>query len=685
MSKTDKNPGEIRVPKNAVSRLNLGQSFAEYDKLLDTQGVFVTTPAITAALDDSRSKCFFVGRRGTGKTAITRYLAKHRPNVIHIHPQIFPTLGSTLNLEDLRDARQRPFHSLVACFKRAIADEVLGECVAQKKVRFEHAPSELRQERNYIEDFDFDTRTLALVQEIFGALRSNNDQRWLRLMNRAKQVVKSLDDVAVGKSCGHLILIDRIDDTWDGSDTAVTLLMALMHACVELASSLANARPLLFLRENILDRVRQMDNEFTRLETCVVSLDWTRELLRELIERRLQLVMNPKPPLGEVWDYLFEKVHGESSQAMVFDYCQRRPRDMIIYSSFAVESAQAARHERILIEDLQNARRRFSESALKDLGDEYSENFPQIQLVLGRFHGLAREFTVPAIGAFIQKLLTDGQVTEFCKSWIFRYTAPHNFVELLYGIGFLGVKNQDVVDFRSLGARSAPPPIEANSHVVVHPSYVEALDLQDKVIGTLDDVTLQKEGLLIDLPDAVDLRGYKDRLTQLLADIENTPTGDEYDRDYERIVGDIIGLCFFRVLCNVEPQVRDVDGRVIRDWVASNVASSGFWEMIRERYLASQVIWECKNYTELTAGDFHQTAYYMGNAIGHFSVVCFRGERSDKSHYYQHIRRIASNHNGMVLLLTDKDLQVFVRQSLNGKVKEEHIRDIYDTTVRKIS
>ena len=82
------------------------------------------------------------------------------------------------------------------------------------------------------------------------------------------------------------LLIDRIDEAWDGTDKAVVFLMAMMHACIELNASSKSLRPLLFLRENIFERVRQIDNEFSRLETSVVSLDWTRELLLEVIERR---------------------------------------------------------------------------------------------------------------------------------------------------------------------------------------------------------------------------------------------------------------------------------------------------------------------------------------------------------------------------------------------------------------
>jgi len=689
VSKSPKEPPPFRLPRNAVERINLGQSFAEYDKILMQPGVFVKTPAIQAALEPNRSKCFFVGRRGTGKTAITVYLDAQSKAVTQIHPQIFTSLGGTLNLEELRDTRQKPFSSLVACFIRAIQDEVISKWLDLQLITTNSYPEKLRTERNYVSDYDFDTRTLAFVQDLFDALHAGNEREWLRLKKRPKEIASAMRGIAEDSKWQVMVLIDRLDDTWDGSDKAVILLMALMHSCVELAASVDAIRPLLFVRENIFERVRQIDNEFTRLETCVVSLDWTKELLVELVERRLTLHLSTKPKIGEAWYHFFECTGTKSSQELVFDYCQHRPRDVLTYCAMAVESAQSQRHEVIRIEDLQEARKRFSQSRLKDLGDEYSENYPQIQLVLSRFHGLAREFAVPAVTAFIQKLLADDEVKTYCAGWLFRHTAPHQFIELLYGIGFWGIKDRGSVQYRGVGVRSAaPPPIDsATSHVVVHPSYADALDLQDKIITSLDnELLLQKAGTIIDLPDAFSIEQYQGLLRDLMVRLDSTPVGNEFDQAYEAIVGDTLKYCFFRSLNNCQPHVRDVDGRVIRDWIASNVATSGFWEMVRERHSATQVIWECKNYTDLAAGDFHQTAYYMGPAIGYFGIVCFRGEVSDKPHYYQHIRRISTNHNGgMVLLLTDRDLKVFIRQAINGKVKDSHIRELYDTVVRKIS
>jgi hypothetical protein len=676
---------QIQLPKDALSRVSLGHSFAEYDLIRSKPEITVRTPALLAAEDRERSKCFFVGRRGTGKTAITYRLASQR-NSAQILPQVIVPAGLAVGTEDLKDTRQRPFRSLLAAFKRNILEEVLAEWNKKNYLKLADLPCELTRERNLIEDFDFDLRLVKLMEEIVADLAPPREKGWLRQIGRPKDMGKIMDDLSDGKGWEYTLLIDRVDEAWDGSDRAVIFLMALMHACVELTGSVRCVRPLLFLRENIFERVRQIDNEFSRLETFVVSLDWSQSQLVEFVERRLNLPFNSKLPLGgETWNYFFEGA--AESRKNVFEYCQERPRDVLTYCSFAVEAAQSNRHQQVMIEDMQAARLSFSKSRLKDLGDEYAENYSQLQLVLSRFHGLGREFTVPGITDFIKKLLVDEEVKAHCSNWIFRHTTPEGFIELLYNIGFVGIGDgAGNFQYRSLGARSSTgPAISASTHVIVHPSYAEALGLQNVVVESLSAaINLQSGGMLIDLPEAISLDEYTDRLGRVEDNLKTLPCGQETAGDFEDLVGDVLKLCFFRSLTNVAPKVRNVSGLVIRDWIGANVAHSGFWEIVRQRYQATQVVWECKNYSELSADDFHQASYYMTREIGRFVVIAFRGEV--KKHYYEHIQRIASEkEGGVVLPIQESDLKVFVRQARNGKVKESHIQEIYDRTVRAIS
>lgn len=683
----DKRP-KVQLPKDALKRINLGQSFAEYDKVL-SPAVFVKTPSIEAATEPLRSKCFFVGRRGTGKTAITYYLQSSSKWAFQLHPQALVPASIPVDQERLRDTRQRHFRTLTSCFKRALLDEAISEWSKNSQVSLSSLPSEIRGERNVIEDYDFDGRLLKFFQEALHPLEVGNEKEWLKLINRPKIIAQSIEPFAGQHGLQAILMIDRIDEAWDNTDLAVLFLIALMHSCVELSSAMQFLRPLLFLRENIFERVRQLDPEFSRLETCVVSLDWTEELLLQMIERRLNLPFNTKLPLGgATWDYFFESLgDGKSSRHMVFDYCQLRPRDVLTYCTFAIENAKSHLHEKILFEDLHEARRRFSDSRLKDLGDEYSENYPQIQLVLSRFYGLGRAYTLEGIASLVRKLLAETEIKKHCANWIYNYVAPEKFMELLYNIGFWGLKEeeQDSIIFRSMGVRASNPPrITPSSMAVIHPTFSDALNLHDTTIRTLgQEVVLQGEGVIFDLPEGVTLASYISTLNDAISTLEQLPKGKEWDEQFEDLVMEIIRYCFVRALGNPEKRVRDQNGTVIRDIVTSNIASGGFWEIVRNKYGAVQVVWECKNYEDLKADDFHQTAYYMTPAGGKFVVLVFRGEM--KKHYFQHIKRIHDSHQGIVLVLNERDLKIFLRQAVNGKVKESHIQETYDRTIRTIS
>jgi len=681
-----KGPPKVQLPRDAITRVKLGQAFAEYDQILTEPGVFVMTPAISAAINPQMSKCFFIGRRGTGKTAVARYMSEIRQNAIQIHPQVLSPLFFPLDPESLTDPRQRPFRSLVETFKRALGSEVILEWVTRGLLELGRLPNLLRSEAKLASELDFDLRVLEFLDTICTPLKENDEPRWLKEMGRSKKLAKAMAEIASDTRYHFNILIDRVDDAWDGSNTAVIMLMALMHACIEVETTVPCVRPLLFLRENVFDRVRQIDKESTRLETCVASLDWTRELLLDMIERRLIHPFNTKLPLGgPTWDHFFEKTESDVPKTMIFEYCQNRPRDVLTYCSFALELAQSKKHEVITVQDIVDARKRFSETRLKDLGDEYAENYPQLSLVLSRFYGLGREFTVAGVEDLIKKLLVDNDIREHCGDWIYDYTPPERFVRLMYNIGFFGVKTASHLDFRPLGPSSTgPPAIKSDTHVVIHNSYWDALDLRDAVISSLDpEASWQRAGFLSDLPGALELSDYTQRLKELQANLKTLPEGRDNAFEWEDIVGEVITLCFWRWLANVESRERDVAGCVVRDWIGANRASSGFWTMVFHKYGAAQVIWECKNYSGLQADDFQQVAYYMNDQVGRFGIIAFRGEV--KKHYYHHIKRIATDKKGLVLLLTSKDLLVFVRQALRGKISEAHIQDNFDRTIRLIS
>ncbi|MDW3688459.1 hypothetical protein RA280_43410 [Cupriavidus sp. CV2] len=678
----------VTLPKKALERVQIGQAFAEYDIIRDDPDLFVSTPATIAAVEADGQSCFFVGRRGAGKTAIVYEIQRRLKRTISITPQIFDLLELPLNHEEFHDTRQRPFKSLMHTMERALIDEVIRNWLKDKIFDFRSAPATISKERNLIEDCDFDQRVISLTGEIFEAYSNKQDKLWLRQINRSKELTSEINEISKNGSFSYVLLIDRLDESWDGSPSAMICLMALMHAAVRLSASSQCIRPHIFIRENIYDRIRLMDNEFARLETSVVFLDWTSKKLQELVERRLVRPFVAKPKLGgEAWDQFFEEIDGKSSVSKVMELCQHRPRDVLMLTNYAINAAVGNGHQKVTEQDLEDASKRYSTSRLKDLGDEFSENFPNISIILEHFYGLGNEYTLVAIEDFIQKLLVNEKIRKYCGGWFYDYTVPFRFIELLHGIGFLGLKRKGKVSYKESGKdANAKLAIDATAQFIIHPTYQPALNLRPLLIQRLNEETiLRNEGLLEDLPENFNFDEYKEALERTVSDLKTLPTGTAGASKFEEIVGDVIRLCFFRALTNIQPRVRNHDGSTIRDWVASNRAASGFWEVVRTKHGATQVVWECKNYTDLGADDFHQVSYYFSQAFGRFGIIVFRGTEVKES-YSRHISNVANkNQAGQIILLTQRDLEVFLRQAINGVFKETHIQDRYDHFVRQIS
>jgi hypothetical protein len=682
------NVADITLPKKALERVQIGQAFAEYDIIRTDPELFVSTPSTIAALNADGGSCFFVGRRGAGKTAIVYEIQRKLKRTISITPQIFDLLKLPLKNEEFSDTKQRPFKSLMHTMERALLDEILRMWAKEKIIDFKNITPTITKERNMIEDCDFDQRIINLTVEIFDAYSKNQDKLWLRQINRSKELTTEINELNKKSALRYVILIDRLDESWDGSQSALICLMALMHAAVRLTANTDAVRPYIFIRENIYDRIRSLDNEFSRLETSVVFLDWTEKKLQELVERRLVRPFTAKPKLGgEAWDHFFETVDGHSSVGNVMELCQHRPRDVLMLTSYAIDAAVSNGNQKISADDLQDATKRYSTSRLKDLGDEFSENFPNISVVLEHFYGLGTEYTIVAIEDFIKKLVVNEKIRNHCSSWFYDYTVPYRFVELLYSIGFVGLKNRGKISYKESGKdANAKLPIDTAAEIVVHPTYQSALNLRSVLIqGIADETTLRNEGLLEDLPENYKFDEYKSALKNTLSDLKNLPEGSTSASKFEEIVGEVIKLCFFRSLTNVQPKVRMHDGSEIRDWVASNRAVGGFWEVIRTKHGSTQIVWECKNYSDLQASDFHQVEYYFSNTFGRFGIIVCRGSEA-KDSYMRHISNVANkNQAGQIIVLTQRDLEVFLRQAINGVFKEAHLQDRYDHFVRGIS
>ena len=171
-------PDIRKLPKNALARLNIGQSFAENDPAILDSYIYVQTPAINAALNPGSGKYFFIGRRGTGKTALRTFCQAQVRHVAVIVPEIFSPFSTVFNLDLLSSSKKGPFRSLVSVLKRTLIDELLILWSES------HSSSDLPDD---------------LAEELSGPCRDDFDQRTLKYIANVARVVKIGDDSAIAE------------------------------------------------------------------------------------------------------------------------------------------------------------------------------------------------------------------------------------------------------------------------------------------------------------------------------------------------------------------------------------------------------------------------------------------------------------------------------------------------------
>ena len=141
---------------------------------------------------------------------------------------------------------------------------------------------------------------------------------------------------------------------------------------------------------------------------------------------------------------------------------------------------------------------------MKDLGDEYSDNYPRLGIMLSKFYGLGTQYTVEAIDDFIKHLLLDDEIKDACQTWIYGYSSPDALIRLFYNLGFAGIAKGEVVTFKSSESPLAMVPIITDdSTVVIHPTYADALSLKKTLVDRIgDDVVLRRSGIVAELPES---------------------------------------------------------------------------------------------------------------------------------------------------------------------------------------
>lgn len=199
-------------------------------------------------------------------------------------------------------------------------------------------------------------------------------------------VIDMLAEMVAGEDGrAYYILIDKLDENWVDVSVRFRLIRALIES-LKSFRRITNLKILVAIRSDILERVVQETKDLTfqreKLDDYFVHIKWTKQLLRDLVDKRIQALFRHQYTQKEIH---FEDVFPYNvGNIDPFDYIVERtlmrPRDVIAYVNECLENA-AGTYE-VTGTTIKKAESEFSRIRREALEQEWQSAFPSIKRLL---------------------------------------------------------------------------------------------------------------------------------------------------------------------------------------------------------------------------------------------------------------------------------------------------------------
>ncbi|MFX1757512.1 P-loop ATPase, Sll1717 family [Rhodococcus sp. As11] len=387
-----------------LTALDFGRLDAESDpNLLD---YFLETGVIRGLV--ARGNHLVVGRKGTGKTALFRHLAANLKSsevveldlmeyVFELHKGIVDK-GVPQSLAYTTSWKLLIYTAMYLKLRgRMISGDVKKGDEALAKIGLGPNSAGLKGIVHWFKRVK--RMDLPALEGIFsgGGLELDSPEQGFLSMETAEaiDILESLLVEAI-RTTPTTVLIDRLDDAWDGSDSSRNIIGGAIKATRDVYIALGRPSPapvISFLRTDLWEKVSF--NDKNKMSQDTVYLDWSEDQLSDVVDLRIQ--RSVESPAGRGWEEAFttaEMRNRASAKKYILKRTLGRPRDAI---AFAIYSAQERSDESLPIapEDIYNAESRYSKHVLDELKDELDYHVADFTAIVNSLKALrTRSFTI---------------------------------------------------------------------------------------------------------------------------------------------------------------------------------------------------------------------------------------------------------------------------------------------------
>lgn len=619
-----------------MGKVNIfGDVRAEHDHTMLDSSFFESQNYRT--LYESRDRFIVVGRRGTGKSALTYRLSKDwaaRKNTTLV---IAPAEEQVIGLRPVAALFGDTVSRIRAGIKLAWRYGLLLELAAICQKNYKTAGEIAKYETLRVHLKAWSTKGNCIFERLRSTLRerlsgiSNPEDRIADLptllqLNRITEEVTNLTGFL---KQDLVVLTDRLDEGYESDTIGIGIVDGIIYGTDEVRNALGeHVRPIVFLRDNIFRSVQREDKDFSRnLESQVLRLHWDPEELFYLVCKRIRAAfLLERESDVKVWNEITSnELHGREGFKRCLRLTLYRPRDVIALLNSAIEQARRQNRETLIENDFHESAKQISLTRFDDLGKEYETVFPGIRQLTNAFANGPAQLSLKGVISTIQSVLNENNLDAEPLQHLRILGSEEEIAKALYGVGFLGLMDrQSNTWIFSHDGRHPNKVIQSDDLVLIHPCYWSALGLEkDQLDQNVAEQIFDEYEITI---HSLSVEQRSASLGRIISELTSIPNGRDSASDFEDWCKRVIEIAFAKELSNVQlhPNQQAVQRR---DVVATNQGISGFWKRIRDDYQTRQVIFEIKNFEDIGIEEYRQMNGYLTREYGCMGFIICRDKQ----------------------------------------------------------
>lgn len=472
---------------------NIADNWKLEAKLEDTAKYFYYSSEVDSII--KRDKCYIIGRKGSGKSAICEFLIKRKEH------NVFSTKLSFKNfpfneLYGLDNQKYTPPNQYITLWKYLIYSNICRLMTTNENI-----DSSIRNELAKLypkNDVKSLARTISnWTSAEFGATvlgnggsfkfskeNNSNPIPWIEKVNILEDIILNYCDESE-----YYIVFDELDEDYRQisneleSQQYVFLLTSLFKAVQDIKSTFLDSqkklKPVVFLRDDIYTLIK--DSDKNKWRDFKIDVEWNEKKLKDLLAFRItkDFDINIQTlPFQAAWDKIFYREtigFGNKQEKKIhsFDFIARstqlRPRDFIQYIQGCSEETHNKGFNYIREGNIKFVDRAFSNYLRDEIVDEVFPVLPEIEEYIQIFANIRKwNFTLQEFTNEYSKYLNAGTIKEKNIDYV---------LDTLYNFSVIGNQNKHRKELFYFKYMHTNMTFNRTENIVIHRGLFKALQL----------------------------------------------------------------------------------------------------------------------------------------------------------------------------------------------------------------